>query len=458
MRRRRATLRWDVKGLLRRSLLIAIPLLCGSLDARATGVNGLAMLSVDPVSATSWIAEGQKEPGAGAINVKGSPYNAVGDGVTDDSAAVAAALAAIPATGGTIYFPAGSTFRIDAKLVASKSNVLWSGYGATLRYQGVNTSRLMTLTGDNNTFAGLTFSANNSQPYGGLIYVDDGVDNPRFIDCVFRDMSITHHGGVMLNQVYALVVSPYSVTNLVVRNCLFTNLTSTNTGEVSGEGFVGGINFTKFNTNVNPESYNNGEDPQLLPSSGLIEGCTFDTIKTILNSGLSDGGVAQYDDADAIRASNGTGPNRTGVNRVDLRVLNCRFINVSKRAIKFSGVSGLTAGNLEVIADKGAYSMTDVVKLTGNSVVNGLKILSPGKSASLTRSGTTVTATVTAHGYSTGEKISIIGATQPEYNGRFTVTVSGANTFTYTIVGSPTTPATGTIAATKPPRVGILLL
>jgi Pectate lyase superfamily protein len=452
-----ATLRWYVKRLLRRSLLIAIPLLCGSLDARATDSRVVHTFrsEVSSFTAGSMTIE-QDDPRVGPINVKGSPYNAVGDGVTDDSAAVAAALAAIPATGGTIYFPAGSTFRIDTKLVASKSNVFWSGYGATLRFQGAKTTRLLTLTGDNNTFAGLTFSGNNSQPWAALVYVDDNVDNPKFIDCTFKDISVTTHGSEGLNQVYAVMISPYGVTNFLFRNCLFYNLTSTNPTNVEGNGFVGGICFIKLNAGT-PEPFNPGTTAQTVIPNGTVEGCTFDTIKTILKAGLSDAQVSRWDDGDAIRAP-GVGYDATGVREIDLRVSNCRFINVSKRAIKFSGVSGLTANNIEVIADQGAYSMTEVIKLYGNSMVNGLKILTPGKVTALTRSGTTVTATtVTAHGYSTGERIAIIGATQPEYNGRYAITVTGASTFTYTIVGAPTSPATGTIRATKSPRTGLLL-
>lgn len=66
---------------------------------------------------------------------------------------------------------------------------------------------------------------------------------------------------------------------------------------------------------------------------------------------------------------------------------------------------------------------------------------------SITRSGSTATVTCTAHGYSTGNKAAIAGATQSEYNGVFTITVTGANTFTYIVSGTPATPATGTIVA-----------
>lgn len=66
--------------------------------------------------------------------------------------------------------------------------------------------------------------------------------------------------------------------------------------------------------------------------------------------------------------------------------------------------------------------------------------------ASITRSSTTATVTTsTAHGYVTGQKVVISGATQADYNGAFTITVTNATVFTYTVANSPATPATGTI-------------
>lgn len=69
---------------------------------------------------------------------------------------------------------------------------------------------------------------------------------------------------------------------------------------------------------------------------------------------------------------------------------------------------------------------------------------------SLTRSGTTATAdTSTAHGFTTGDSITIIGATPSGYNGTFTITVTDSDTFTYTVSNTLSTPATGTITANK---------
>lgn len=65
---------------------------------------------------------------------------------------------------------------------------------------------------------------------------------------------------------------------------------------------------------------------------------------------------------------------------------------------------------------------------------------------SLTRSGTTATAnTPTPHRLATGMSVTVSGAIETAYNGVFTITVTGANSFTYQVAGAPATPATGTI-------------
>src|SRR3989338_8397443 len=72
---------------------------------------------------------------------------------------------------------------------------------------------------------------------------------------------------------------------------------------------------------------------------------------------------------------------------------------------------------------------------------------------SLTRDRATATAhTTTAHGLTTGQVAQISSAAQGEYNGSFVMTVTGANTFTYTVGVSPASPAssTGAITANVP--------
>lgn len=70
--------------------------------------------------------------------------------------------------------------------------------------------------------------------------------------------------------------------------------------------------------------------------------------------------------------------------------------------------------------------------------------------SSITRSGQTATVTTTSdHNLSSNVLVDISGAIETEYNGtEIVIQVTGANTFTYTVVGTPSTPATGTIIVT----------
>lgn len=64
-------------------------------------------------------------------NVKHTDYGAVGDGVTNDTAAVQEAIDAMPAAGGILYFPDHGTYLLGA--ITGKSNVTVEGAGSTLK-------------------------------------------------------------------------------------------------------------------------------------------------------------------------------------------------------------------------------------------------------------------------------------------------------------------------------------
>lgn len=66
--------------------------------------------------------------------------------------------------------------------------------------------------------------------------------------------------------------------------------------------------------------------------------------------------------------------------------------------------------------------------------------------SSLTRTGSTATATSAGHGLASNVPVTISGAVETEYNvADAEITVVDEDTFTYQISGTPTTPATGTI-------------
>lgn len=67
---------------------------------------------------------------------------------------------------------------------------------------------------------------------------------------------------------------------------------------------------------------------------------------------------------------------------------------------------------------------------------------------SITHSGGTATVTTSAsHGYKTGADVTIAGANEADFNGRFNITSTGDTTFTYS--GGTGASATGTITATN---------
>lgn len=66
----------------------------------------------------------------------------------------------------------------------------------------------------------------------------------------------------------------------------------------------------------------------------------------------------------------------------------------------------------------------------------------------ITRSGATATVSHTSHAMATDDKVVIVGADQQEYNGVFIITKIDDNSYSYTVSGTPDTPATGTIKAT----------
>jgi len=69
--------------------------------------------------------------------------------------------------------------------------------------------------------------------------------------------------------------------------------------------------------------------------------------------------------------------------------------------------------------------------------------------SSLTRATTTATAlTAIPHGYATNDYVTVAGAVPVGYNGKVKVVVTGASSFTFTVSGLLTTPATGPITVT----------
>ena len=105
---------------------------------------------------------------------------------------------------------------------------------------------------------------------------------------------------------------------------------------------------------------------------------------------------------------------------------------------------------------KGAKRLAESIGNIGEALTLPFQ-LAPDKSiSSIARGGfgnLTATATLTAHGYATDDYVNIRGADQSQFNGNFIITVTGANTFTYTMTADPGISASGTLLANRGPVI-----
>jgi hypothetical protein len=105
---------------------------------------------------------------------------------------------------------------------------------------------------------------------------------------------------------------------------------------------------------------------------------------------------------------------------------------------------------------KGAKRLGESIGYIGEALTVPFQLGTDKTISSLTRGGSgnlTATGTLAAHGYATGDRINIRGASPAQYNGDFYITAMGTNTFTYTMAADPGANATGTLVANKGPIV-----
>ena len=110
---------------------------------------------------------------------------------------------------------------------------------------------------------------------------------------------------------------------------------------------------------------------------------------------------------------------------------------------KFQHCMITTAGGHFLLAVNGVdpailYDGTRWYKMATTSTAVTISTITRGGTGNLTATVTTAT----AHGLATGNRVSISGATESNYNGTYYVTVTGTTTFTYTMASAPAANAT----------------
>jgi len=110
---------------------------------------------------------------------------------------------------------------------------------------------------------------------------------------------------------------------------------------------------------------------------------------------------------------------------------------------KFQHCMISTDGGNFIIAVNGVdpaiiYDGTRWYKMATTTTAATISTITRGGAGNLTATLTTAT----AHGLITGNRVSISGATEANYNGTYAITVTGASTFTYTMATAPAANAT----------------
>lgn len=133
----------------------------------------------------------------------------------------------------------------------------------------------------------------------------------------------------------------------------------------------------------------------------------------------------EWSDSSNIRFANGMAIRRGGIREAWTTPL---VIPYALEA--YATVAGtrylVQAGIQKVYVDDGA-TQTEITRKTDGKAIQ-----------SITNATTTATLTTsTAHGLSNGNTVTVFGAVPSAYNGTFTITVTGATTFTYTMLSDP---------------------
>ena len=234
----------------------AIPVITTDAEGRVSGVTlattgaaTLAQLAASNGSSlvgflqtgTSAIARTVQAKGYDTVSVK--DFGALGNGSTDDTAAINAAEAAVNAAGGgTLLFPDGGIYMVSNVGLTKKSGVDWQMGGATIKAMA-------------QTFTAPTGLVNGSS-----------ASNFRIRDGIFDTSLMVTSGSVS-------TVALQSCSNYAIEGCQLTGV------QMFGVSHDGGSNFTLKNNIITKATAVNTQNQGILvsvsagaSSNGLIEG------------------------------------------------------------------------------------------------------------------------------------------------------------------------------------------
>ena len=289
---------------------------------------------------------------------------------------------------------------INASTVVTWDNIIFQSLGTRSRGTFVVTTGTLTATScqfvDVNTFTLLSSST--------------------MTDCIFRRTNAITAPGSTLNG--SQILAPTVAANA---SGLVWDVATDPDGKLDDMIFTKGTNnhhAIEFGANI--------------PSTITLRGCDF--------TGFS---ASQNNDASIFHFKDTTGT-------ITLNLVGC------SSDVSFATSYRTDGATIVVVQDPVTFQVT-VKDLDTGSAIENARVLVPvtsgvnfpyQASVTIASTGTTATVTHTTHGLATNDNVLIEGANEDEYNGAFQITVTGTNTYTYTMNGDPVDTATGTITST----------
>jgi hypothetical protein len=408
-------------------------------------------------------------------------FGAIGDGSTDDTTALQAAL---DSGAPQLVFEPGHTYKITDELtIAVPIDIDFRN--ATIK-AGVTMNRMMTITSNDISLRNGTLDLNYNAKNGIEADGGAGLSNLRLTDINMENQYASASnldGGLYLT----------AFNNVYVTGGIYTNI---NNAGISGPTdhspalkFISCSYIWINNTEINNAGVGiNSYDTQHLFASGVkMEGINnngyyiqFQSTDIDISGGyvrnFKDAGVTckidskystneyetslrvrgvEFNNTDAFVTANLTEAMRGIGLRMGsgLLVSDCVFINCGTAMSQTSGFDGCSFVGFHdniIVNPRGgsAISVDDGDRFDIHH--NTIYFSPPVTLASLTSTGTVATATTAApHNLLNGASVTISGASTPGYNtASAVITVTSSTTFTYVVASGLTSPAAGTITAT----------
>lgn len=300
------------------------------------------------------------------LNYSSCSHNTVGHGEIGAVAHDELSLRKRLVKGGTIRLKSDGLYTFDAPLQVTGDAIFIKGEGAIIQFVGAPGSNLLRVLGNDVTIENVIFDGGNRQVLGALAVISEGAENIIFKGCTFTNIrgGMTGNSRFVNNQ-YAVLIDPNGVSCSFI-NCTFSNILSENKGTsaYAGKGFVGGVFF--YPENLLPPPISNGQ-----PTNAVFDNCRFENIRTLLSEGLTAKEQTVLSDSDAIRTYSENN------DKLELTIKKTTFIDIGKRAIKFSGTRGGLVEDCRIIDNSLPYPMTSAIKLSQENTIRRLSVEAP---------------------------------------------------------------------------------